>query len=98
MKKIVRLDDYQKKLVNDLPNMTNDELLTYQNNMSTYTTPESEYILCLLNIYYNCNKLNDYILQEYKENWFNDTREVAKIINKMWIMDSAFNHIKENRK
>lgn len=95
--KIVYLTQSDKDILDRAPTLSNEEIGKILKQLDPVRV-EDQFLSIILNIYYNCNLLQEYNSEPEQEtsiDWVNDTGKMAEMLNKVLLMECGLNAMKK---
>lgn len=95
--KIVYLTQYDKETLDKAQTLSNEEIGKILKGLDP-NRPEDQFVSIILNIYYNCNLLQEYNAdpeQETSIDWINDTEKMAGMLNKVLFMERGLDAMRK---
>lgn len=97
MSKIIYLTQEDKEILDKAQTLSNKEIGKILKGLDP-NSPEDQFISIILNIYYNCNLLQEYNSEPEKEtsiDWINDTGKMAEMLNKVLLMERGLDAMRK---
>lgn len=95
--KIVYLTQYDKEILDKAQTLSNEEIGKILKGLDP-NRPEDQFISIILNIYYNCNLLQEYNSEPEQESsidWINDIQKRSEMLNKLILMNQGLEAMKK---
>lgn len=95
--KIVYLTQYDKETLDKAQTLSNEEIGKILKGLDP-NRPEDQFVSIILNIYYNCNLLQEYNSEPEQESsidWINDTQKMSEMLNRVILMNQSLEAIKK---
>lgn len=89
--KIVYLTQYDKETLDKAQTLPNEEIGKILKGLDP-NRPEDQFVSIILNIYYNCNLLQEYNSEQEQESsidWINDTQKMSEMLNRVILMNQG---------
>lgn len=96
MSKIIYLTQEDKEILDKAQTLSNEEIGKILKGLDP-NSPEDQFVSIILNIYYNCNLLQEYNSEPEQESsidWINDTQKMSEMLNKVILMNQGIEAMK----
>lgn len=97
MSKIIYLTKEDKETLDKAQTLSNEEIGKILKGLDP-NSPEDQFLSIILNIYYNCNLLQEYNSEPEQEtniDWINDTEKMAGMLNKVLFMECGLDAMRK---
>ena len=95
--KIIYLTNSDKEILDKACTLSNEEIGKILKGLDP-NRPEDQFVSIILNIYYNCNLLQEYNSEPEQETsiaWINDTGKMAEMLNKVLLMERGLDAMRK---
>lgn len=89
--KIIYLTSSDKEILDKAQTLSNEEIGKILKGLDP-NRPEDQFVSIILNIYYNCNLLQEYNSEQEQESsidWINDTQKMSEMLNRVILMNQG---------
>ena len=97
MSKIIYLTQEDKEILNKAQTLSNEEIGKILKGLDP-NRPEDQFISIILNIYYNCNLLQEYNSEPEQESsidWIIEIQKRSEMLNKLILMNQGLEAMKK---
>lgn len=97
MSKIIYLTEADKEILNKAQTLSNEEIGKILKGLDP-NRPEDQFVSIILNIYYNCNLLQEYNSEPEQENsidWINDSEKLSEMLQKALFMERGLDAMRK---